>query len=190
MGRLAGIVLMASGLTAVATAPARAQVPAPAQVQVDDAPRDHLLAVGAKAGIVPPILAVAEVIARPTPKLAAGVFGMYTSGSGLGNGAARISLGAELVVEFRQGRQNTPYLSFAYDYYHASPDANRNWETSQTAYVTAGYVLKSSRVEFYFGGGLIFFLSDEVSPCSGFCLNSSPPPLFPTLELGVRFAFL
>jgi hypothetical protein len=183
MRRLAGIVFLASGLTAVA-------VPARAQAAVDETPREHLLAVGVKAGIIPPILTVVEVVTRPRPKLALGLYGMYTSNAGLGNGAARISLGGEAVVEFREGRRNTPYLSFAYDYYHASPDANGNWETSQVAYVTAGYVVKSSSVELYFGGGLLFFLSDDLPPCTGFCIDNSPPLVFPTLELGARFAFL
>lgn len=183
MRRIAGIVVLAAVLAAVA-APARAQVVA------DEPPREHLLAVGVKAGIIPPILTVVELVTRPCPKLALGVYGMYTQSSGLGNGAGRISLGGEAIVEFREGRRNTPYLSFAYDYYHASPDANGNWETSQVAYVTAGYVVKSSSVELYFGGGLLIVLSDDLPPCTGFCLNLDPSPLLPTLELGVRFAFL
>jgi hypothetical protein len=183
MHRLAGIVLLASALSAVA-APVRAQVAG------DEAQREHLLAVGVKLGLIPPILTVVEVVTRPRPKLTLGLFGMYTASAGIGNGAARISLGGEAILEFREGRRNTPYLSFAYDYFHASPDANGNWETSQVAYVTAGYVIKSSRVEVYFGGGLIFFLSDDLPPCTGFCFDNSPPLLLPTLELGARFAFL
>jgi hypothetical protein len=183
MSRLAGSVLLALMLTAVAES-------VQAQAAVGEVPREHLLAVGVKAGIIPPILTVVEVVTRPRPKLTLGLYGMYTSSTGLGNGAARISLGGEAIVEFREGRRNTPYLSFAYDYYHASPDAHGNWETSQVAYVTAGYVVKSSSVELYFGGGLLILLSDDLPPCTGFCLESAPPPLFPTLELGLRFAFL
>jgi hypothetical protein len=183
MRRLAGIFLLASGLTAVA-APARAQV------QGDEAPREHLLAIGVKAGILPPILAVVEVVARPRPKLTLGVFGMYTSGVGLGSGSARTSVGGEVAFEFREGRRNTPYVSLAYDYYHASPDAFGNWEISQTGYLTAGYLWKSARVELYLGGGLLIVLADDLPPCTGFCVNSQVSPLLPTLELGVRFAFL
>jgi hypothetical protein len=189
MGRFAGTFLTAFGLMAVA-APVRAQVPAPVQAQVDEAPRDHLLAIGAKAGIIPPILTVVEVVARPRPKLTLGLFGMYTSSSGIGNGAARISLGGEVVVEFNEGRRSTPYLSFAYDYFHASPDANGDWETSQTAYVTGGYLWKIARVDLYVGGGLLVVLSDDVPQCTGLCQAFSPPLFLPTLELGVRFAFL
>lgn len=187
MRRLAGIVLVASGLAAVAP-PVRAQ--APVRAQVDDEPREHLLAVGVKAGLLPPILAVVEVVTRPRPKLALGLFGMYTSGVGLGNGAGRTSLGGELAIEFHPGRRNTPYVSLAYDYYHASPDANGNWETSQTVYLTAGYLLKSASVELYFGGGLFLLLADDLPPCPGFCPNRNTSPLLPTLDLGVRFAFL
>ncbi|HEY4183644.1 MAG TPA: hypothetical protein VGP07_01185 [Polyangia bacterium] len=186
MRRLAGIGFLVLGVTAAAPA-VRAQVPIRAQA---DESREHLLAVGLKAGLLPPILTVVEVVTRPRPKLALGLFGMYTSGVGLGNGAGRTSLGGELGIEFRGGRRNTPYVSFAYDYYHASPDANGGWETSQTAYLTAGYLWKARSVELYVGGGLFILLADDLPPCTGLCLNRNTSPLLPTLELGVRFAFL
>jgi hypothetical protein len=44
--------------------------------------------------------------------------------------------------------------------------------------------------ELYVGGGLVFFLSDDLPPCTGFCLDNSPPLALPTLEVGARFAFL
>jgi len=154
-------------------------------------PAESLFALGGKAGIIPPILAVGELIVRPVPKLALGVFGMHTGGAGIGNGGPRTSVGGEIVYESREGRRNTPYVSFAYDYYHANTDANGFYETSQVAYLTGGYVLKGRYAEFYAGGGLIFFLVDDTPPCTGFCvLDSKPPPVFPTLELGLRFPFL
>lgn len=182
MSKFAGIVLVVSGLAALSR-PARAADP--------DVPPEQKIAIGAKAGLIPPVFSVVEVVVRPAPKLALGAFGLWLpAGVGPGNGGAKTALGGEVVYEFHDGRVHTPYLSGAYAYYHASTDANGNWETTQVAYLTAGYLWKWRSVELYFGGGLIIILSDETQPCTSICIDIGLPPALPTLELGVRFAFL
>lgn len=163
----------------------------PALADQAQPPEESLFAFGAKVGLIPPILAVAELVVRPVPKIALGLFGMHTGGAGIGNGGPRTTLGGEIVYELREGRRGTPYFSLAYAYYHANTDANGFYETSHVAYLTGGYIVKGRYAELYFGGGLVFFLVDDTPPCTGFCvLQSDPPPVFPTLELGLRFAFL
>lgn len=155
----------------------------------DGAPRDRKLAVGIKAGIIPPVFLVAEVVVRPHPHLATGLYGIVTR-SGPGTGGTRTSIGAEITYEVRDPGVSTPYITASFDYYHAATDANGNFETMHTLYFTGGYLLKGRFVEGYFGGGILLVLFDELRPCSGFCLGTGPTPpfLFPTLELGLRFA--
>ena len=182
MNRRADIVLVTLGLVALAR-PARADDP-----QAQQAPPDRKLAIGVRAGIIPPILTAAEIVVRPRAKLALGLFGMYTTGAGIGNGGTRTSIGGHITYEFRVGRRETPYFSFAYDYYHASPDTNGFWETTQLAYLTGGYIGKWDWLEFFFGGGIVVEVAEDKPPCQ-ICVNVGPGVL-PTLELGVRFAFL
>lgn len=165
-----------------------AATPAPADAQ-DASSEDAIVAVGGRAGLIPPLLFAPEVMLRPCPNLAAGVFGMYTRGAGIGSGGTRTSLGGALLLEFQRGRRDTGYLSMAYDYYHASPNADGFWETLQLGYLTGGYMVKGSHVDLYFGGGLVFVLAQDKAPCTAFCIDVTPP-LLPTLELGLHYAFL
>jgi hypothetical protein len=154
-------------------------------------PAEHKLAVGVKLGVIPPIFTVPELVVRPAPHLALGVFGIYTSGAGFGQGAARTSIGGEAIYEFREGRQATGYFSVSYDYYHAAPNGSGFYETSQSGYLTGGIMAKGRFLDLYAGGGLIFLLSDEKPPCTEFCISIvSTPPVLPTIELGARVAFL
>jgi hypothetical protein len=162
----------------------------PTRARADDTiPADRKVAIGVKLGFIPPIFTVAELVVRPGPHLALGIFGIVTPPVGIGDGGTRTSVGGELIYEFNEGLRGTPYLSFAYGYYHAARDANGFYETSHTVYPTAGYNWKFRHVEFYCGGGLLFLLVDETPPCTGICLNSDPPPVLPTTELGLRFGF-
>ena len=151
-------------------------------------PPDRRFAIGVKLGLIPPVLAVPEILGRPAPHVAVGIFGIATD-SGIGSGGHRLSLGAELAYEFREGRRNTPYIALAYGYYHADTDANGFYETSSTLYFTGGYTVKEGMLELTFGGGLLVMMVDDIPPCVGFCISGlQAPPVLPTFDLEVRFA--
>jgi hypothetical protein len=154
----------------------------------DPAPRDRLIALGAKAAVIPPVFVVGEVIVRPIEHLAFGVYGMATGRTGF-HEAPQVSVGGELTYEFNRGRINTPYFTGSYGYYHASPDPNGNFETSETIYALGGYIWKWRFVESYVGGGFLVILSDVTRPCSAFCVDNATPVL-PTVDIGLRVAFL
>jgi hypothetical protein len=151
---------------------------------------DRNVAVGVKLGIIPPIFTVAELVVRPAPHLALGIFGIVTPAVGIGNGGTRTSVGGELIYEVNEGRRGGAYLSLAYGYYHAALDASGFYETSHTLYATGGYVWKFQYVEVYCGGGFLILMMNETPPCTGFCIDGDPPPVLPTTELGLRFGFL
>jgi len=142
------------------------------------------LAAGVRFGLMPPVLTVVELLARPVPHLTLGVFGMTIPD--------RSSLGAELLIETAQPGKSTPYLEASYLSYH---DTRPRWERSQVGYVTVGYIWRSAiGLECQVGGGAMFILSEELAPCSQwFCasfMGPPTPPVFPTLDLALRFGFL
>src|SRR3954471_13374835 len=97
---------------------------------------EHHLAFGVRIGFVPPVLAVAEALARPVPHLALGVFGMAVSRQSSG--------GAEVIVEPGSRSSSTPYIQLAYLYYN---DEGPRQERSQLLYATAGDTWKSTHGE-------------------------------------------
>lgn len=154
--------------------------------------REKVFAFGVKAGLIPPVLSVAEFVVR-TQAIVMGVYGIVTDGGPIGDGGTRTNLGFELTYEIRPGRErrSSPYITASSDYYHAAKDSHGFFETSHALYTTAGYIWKASVVEFYLGGGLVFLLADELPPpnCTAFCFRFDSPPVLPTAELGLRLAF-
>jgi hypothetical protein len=147
-----------------------------------DWPREHHVALGVRLGFMPPALAVAEVLARPVPHLALGLFGMAISHQN--------SIGGEVMVETASPGASTPYIQLAYLSY--SEQAGRQ-EQSQLLYTTAGYTWKGARGEAQLGAGLFFFLSDELAPCPAgtfVCIGNVLPRILPTFDLGFRFSVL
>lgn len=164
--------------------------PAVVRAAEGDADSERRLALGLKVGLIPPVLATGEVLLRPVPHLALGVFGIVTGG-GIGKGGTRVTLGGEAIYEFEVARRSSAYVSGSYAYYHAAREPNGDFETSQMLYATAGYTWKWSRVDVYLGGGLLVLLSDKTPPCRDWgCLDFIDLPfLLPTVEAGVRYAF-
>lgn len=148
---------------------------APAEWQAE-----HHLCFGVRFGVVPPVFAVAEVLARPVPHLALGLFGMAVD--------RRSSGGGEVMVETASPGASTPYVQLAYLYYS---DTGQREERSQILYATAGYTWKSAHGEAQLGAGVLYFLSDELAPCAPgtfICFNHAiGPPVLPTLDLAFRF---
>jgi hypothetical protein len=140
---------------------------------------EHHLAFGVRLGFVPPVLAVAEVLVRPVPHLALGIFGMALD--------HRSSAGAEVMMETAAPGASTPYGQLAYLYYR---DQGQRPERSQLLYATGGYTWKTAHGEVQLGGGLLFFVSDELAPCPAgtfICIGNVLPPVLPTLDLAFRF---
>ncbi|HET7787692.1 MAG TPA: hypothetical protein VFL36_17095 [Myxococcales bacterium] len=141
---------------------------------------EHHLASGVRFGVIPPVFAVAEMLARPAPHLALGIFGMAVD--------RRSSGGGEVMVETARPGASTPYVQLAYLYY--SDDGQRP-ERGHILYATAGYTWKSAHGEAQLGGGLLFFLSYEIAPCpagSFICIGDVLPRALPTLDVAFRFA--
>src|SRR6266849_4229444 len=80
------------------------------------------VALGVKAGFIPPVLATPELVLH-FPHFWLGAFGIRTNG-GLGNGAGRLTLGGELGYEFKPPGESTPYLLGSFFHYSADTDAS------------------------------------------------------------------
>ena len=168
--------------------------PAAAEVEPDSEPRPVPVkaAIGVKTGVIPPVLAVPELMLH-LPHFFAGAFGIFTGG-GLGNGGRRTTLGGEVGFEFNPPELSTPYLSGSYFRYEASANAAGFSESSDLLTLTAGYEWKLKHFELQLGAGALFVLRDDVPPpppCSGFCLDFSGfgPKVLPTFELAARYRF-
>ena len=162
------------GASAVAAQP-DASVPAQEVVEA------RHLAAGVRFGVMPPIGTVIEVLVRPVPHLAFGVFGMKTPD--------KTTIGAELALEVAGAGESTPYAQVAYlDYRDTSPQ----WERSKVLYVTAGYIWKSRLgAELQLGAGGLLIVSEDLPACTGwFCFRPSGVPILPALELALRYGFL
>ncbi|HEY0462840.1 MAG TPA: hypothetical protein VGC79_01465 [Polyangiaceae bacterium] len=142
---------------------------------------ERLLAAGVRVGLIPPVFTVAELLVRPAPHVALGVFGMALH--------ERLSIGGELMVELAAPGESSLYAQAAYLYYS---NTSEHWQRSQLLYITAGYTWKFALgVELQLGAGALFVLSDETKPCTeGFCLNFETPKVLPTIDLAVRYGFL
>jgi hypothetical protein len=142
---------------------------------------EHHLALGVRFGILPPVLTVAEVLARPVPHLALGLFGMAVERQSSGGG--------EVMVETASPGASTPYIELAYLYFS---DTGQREERSQILYATAGYTWKRRHGEAQLGAGVLYFLSDELGSCPAgtfICFNHAiGPPVLPTLDLAFRFS--
>ena len=139
------------------------------------------LSAGVRFGFMPPIGTVIEVLVRPAPHLAFGVFGMKTPD--------KTTIGAELALEVAGAGESTPYAQVAYlDYRDRSPQ----WERSKVLYLTAGYVWKSRLgAELQLGAGGLLIVSEDLPACTGwFCFRPSGVPILPALELALRYGFL
>lgn len=141
---------------------------------------EHHVALGVRFGVVPPVLTVVEVLARPVPHLALGIFGMAVDRQSSGGG--------EVMVEMAPPGASTGYMQLAYLYYS---DTRQREERSQLLYATAGYTWKSAHGEAQVGAGFLFILSDELAPCAPgtfVCFGRLGPPILPTVDLALRFA--
>lgn len=142
-------------------------------------------ALGIKAGFIPPLLAVPELVIH-TPHLFLGAFGIYTTG-GIGNGGNRLTLGGELAYEVNAAGQNTPYFSTGFFQYDAAKNAIGFYEKTSVLTVTGGYEWKARHFEFQLGAGGLFILKEQTPPCSGwFCFNFRQSVL-PALDLSLRY---
>jgi hypothetical protein len=137
----------------------------------------HRLSAGVRFGFVPPIFAVAELLARPIPQLGLGIFGMAIPD--------KRSIGGEVMLETRPDGISTPYFQLAYLYYR---DRTPRDERAQVAYATAGYIWRT-RVgpEFQLGAGALFIVSDQLPQCTEFCFSDLFPKILPTVEMALRF---
>jgi hypothetical protein len=150
-------------------------------------PKDIGIALGMKAGFIPPVFATPEFLVH-IPHLALGVFGILTDG-GPGGGGLRSTLGFELGFERAPTTVSTPYLWAAYFHYDAAPDANGFYEKSDVLMLTAGYEWKWKHFEVQLGAGALFILKDETPPCREFiCINITIPVL-PAVDFGARYRF-
>src|SRR4051812_24317512 len=108
---------VAAVLTLAATAPAGAdQTGHPAEPE----PAPVTVAIGLKAGVIPPVLVVPEIVLH-APHLFVGAFGIFIGGGSLDG--ARATYRGELGYEFNQPGKSTPYLSGALFRYETWPDA-------------------------------------------------------------------
>lgn len=138
------------------------------------------LAAGLRVGLIPPVFTVAELLGRPVPHLALGVFGAAVP--------QRFSAGGELMFEANGLEDSTTYAQASFLYYS---DSRAHWERSQVVYLTAGYIWKfESGFEAQLGGGALFILSDETKPCTEFCFQFVQPTVLPTFDLALRYRFL
>jgi hypothetical protein len=138
-------------------------------------------AAGLHGGLLPPIFAVAELLARPIPHVALGAFGMALP--------SQFTIGGELLVEYDAPEVSSGYTQLAVLHF---ANTSEHWERAQVLYITAGYLWKfDSGLELQLGGGALFILADKGPPCTGeFCVRFEPPPILPTAELAVRYRFL
>jgi len=93
--------------------------------------REHLLAVGVRAGFIPPVFVVGEFLVRPVPHIAVGLFGLAIP--------ANYTLGGELTVELWAPGCSTPYVKAELARYWETGDY---WHRYTLGYVTAGYLWK------------------------------------------------
>jgi hypothetical protein len=148
-------------------------------------------ALGLKTGVIPPVLAVPEIVIH-VPHFFAGAFGIITRG-GIGGGGNRLTLGGEVAYEIHPPDRSTPYVSGSFFRYETGADAAGFSERSNVLTLTAGYEWKVKHLELQLGAGALVVLSDErnTPPCTGFCFDFQlpMPMVIPTFDLAARFRF-
>jgi hypothetical protein len=153
-------------------------------------PAPVTVAIGLKAGVIPPVLVVPEIVLH-APHLFVGAFGIFIGGGSLDG--ARATYGGELGYEFNQPGKSTPYLSGAVFRYETWPDATGWYERIGLLALTAGYEWKLKHLDLQLGGGALIVVSHETAPpsCPGLCfdLRGLWPPLMPAIDLAARFRF-
>ncbi len=143
-----------------------------------DEPAPIGIAIGIKTGLIPPVLATPELVVHG-PHFLLGAFGIVTSD--------QLTLGGELGCEFAPPGKNTFYLLGSYFHYSRNGTSGF-YERSDAMTLTSGYEWKGRHVELQLGGGALFILADDVSPCT-FCFKGLLPTVLPTFDLAVRYRF-
>ncbi len=179
----------AAKLFAIATLLATGQAVADdSQESLPDASKPRF-ALGLR-GLVPPIFVIPEVTFKPGGPLAMNFSALYlpSGAAGLGSGAPRLTLATHLTAEFAKPAENGWYISAGAVYYHAFRDANGFHETVVLVPMTVGFLVRTPVLEAQVGTG-VQFLSDDLSPCSGWCFGIKAPPILPALDLVFRHVF-
>jgi hypothetical protein len=170
-----------------ATAPAASA----ADTESTAPPSPVSVAIGVKTGIIPPVLAVPEIVFH-APHFFFGAFGITTRG-GVGAGGQRLTLGAEAAYEIHPPDRSTPYISASYFRYDSGADAGGFSERSDVVTLTGGYEWKANHLELQLGVGALVIVGDERTspPCTGFCFDFQlqTPRILPTFDLAARFRF-
>ncbi len=157
--------------------------PAPA----DPGPEDASLAVGLKAGLLPPLFGLVEVVGRPLPHLGLGLAGVIAPGDITGKSGLRWTVSPEVMFEARPGR-STYYAEVAYVIYRASGPGDWFEHFQSLRLVPLGYEWRWPAVELQVGVGAQVIVQDDVPPCTGWCIDFDIP-VIPDVEVGVRYRF-
>jgi len=152
----------------------------PAEARPERARPEEHLAAGVRLGFMPPVFTVAELLVRPTPHFALGIFGVPLH--------ERYTVGGELMLEMAEPGYSTVYVQGAYLYY---ADTSASAERSQVLYFTAGYLWKFDvGLELQLGAGALIVVTDETGSCASDCSELDDPMLLPTIDLALRYRFL
>jgi hypothetical protein len=144
--------------------------------------RDSTIAVGLKAGYIPPVL-LALSAGVHVPHLYVGVFGVPPYAVVAGN---QFVVGAEIAAEAGAPNTDGGYVSISIFHYQSVEGRAPNPENGEVLTATIGYEWKWNWVELAAGGGALFVLGQRLPPGSAFAF---PGTVLPAIDLAARVRF-